>query len=151
MGVNEYASTFPLASCNKERCNHRKKTWHEKKRKYAIVFASTQLRITRLRKYPIDPKAYLGRCIFMPNGISHCYQLDQSISALRAVGWYFFYFYPNFKRNFCRQTVENLIRHCILRRLIWFCNVCRCPTKRVLGLYGLMKISRRRMTVEIIS
>ena len=33
----------------------------KKKRKYAIVFASTQLRITRLRKYPIDPKAYLGR------------------------------------------------------------------------------------------
>ena len=30
--------------------------------KYAIVFASTQLWITRLRKYPIDPKAYLGRC-----------------------------------------------------------------------------------------
>ena len=30
-------------------------------KKYAIVFASTQLRITRLRKYPIDPKAYLGR------------------------------------------------------------------------------------------
>ena len=26
------------------------------------VFASTQLRITRLRKYPIDPKAYLGHC-----------------------------------------------------------------------------------------
>ena len=32
-----------------------------KKNKYAIVFASTQLRITRLRKYPIDLKAYLGR------------------------------------------------------------------------------------------
>ena len=30
-------------------------------KKYAIVFASTQLRINRLRKYPIDPKAYLGR------------------------------------------------------------------------------------------
>ena len=29
--------------------------------KNAIVFASTQLRITMLRKYPIDPKAYLGR------------------------------------------------------------------------------------------
>ena len=31
----------------------------EKKRgvkKYAIVFGSTQLRITKLRKYPIDPK-----------------------------------------------------------------------------------------------
>ena len=25
MGVNKYASTFPMASCNKERCNHRKK------------------------------------------------------------------------------------------------------------------------------
>ena len=63
MGVNKYASTFPMTSCNKKRCNHRKKKWHKKLRKYAIVFASTQLRITRLRKYPIDPKAYLGRCI----------------------------------------------------------------------------------------
>ena len=25
-----------------------------------LFFASMQLRITRLRKYPIDPKAYLG-------------------------------------------------------------------------------------------
>ena len=25
-------------------------------------FASMQLRITTLRKYPIEPKAYLGRC-----------------------------------------------------------------------------------------
>ena len=35
------------------------------KKKYAIVFARTQLRIARLRKYPIDPKAYLGRCIHL--------------------------------------------------------------------------------------
>ena len=27
-----------------------------------------------------------------PNGISHSYQLDQYISVLRAVGWYFFIF-----------------------------------------------------------
>ena len=27
-------------------------------------------------------------CIFKPNGISHCYQLEQSISVLRDVGWY---------------------------------------------------------------
>ena len=38
----------------------------EKKRgvkniKIRNCFASTQSRITRLRKYPIDPKAYLGR------------------------------------------------------------------------------------------
>ena len=26
---------------------------------------------------------------FMPNGISHRYQLEQSISVLRDVGWYF--------------------------------------------------------------
>ena len=25
MGVNKYASTFPMASCNKKMCNHRKK------------------------------------------------------------------------------------------------------------------------------
>ena len=25
MGVNEYASTFSMASCNKKTCNHRKK------------------------------------------------------------------------------------------------------------------------------
>ena len=26
MGVYKYASTFPMASCNKKRCNHRKKS-----------------------------------------------------------------------------------------------------------------------------
>ena len=49
-----------------------------------------------------------------------------------------FQFYSNFKRNFCKQTVENLIRRRILRRLIWFCTVCLCPTKRTLGLYGFI-------------
>ena len=39
-----------------------KKMWRKKYEKYAIVFASTQLRITKLHKYPIDPKAYLGCC-----------------------------------------------------------------------------------------
>ena len=42
-------------------------------KKYAIVFASTQLRINRLRKYPIDPKAYLGRCCIL---ISFFFDLD---------------------------------------------------------------------------
>ena len=42
-----------------------KKMWRKYILKYAINFTSTQLRITRLRKYmyPIDPKAYLGRCL----------------------------------------------------------------------------------------
>ena len=30
---------------------------------------------------------------FKPNGISHCYQLEQSISVLRDVGWYFSIFF----------------------------------------------------------
>ena len=38
-----------------------KNTALKNKKKYAIVFASTQLRITRLHKYTFDPKAYLGR------------------------------------------------------------------------------------------
>ena len=73
---------------------------------------------------------------FMWNGISHCYQLNQSISILRNVGWYFSL--PSyFGRPFCKQTVNTLIRHCVLRRLVWACTVCLCPTKRTLGLYGL--------------
>ena len=31
MGVNKYASTFPMASCNKKRCDHRKKKMWRKK------------------------------------------------------------------------------------------------------------------------
>ena len=63
MGVNKYTGTFPMASINKKTCViTEKKMWRKKKDKnmYAIVFASTLLQITRLRKYPIDPKAYLG-------------------------------------------------------------------------------------------
>ena len=41
-----------------------KKKWRKNKQN-AIVFASTQLRLTRLRKYPIDSKAYLGHCLYM--------------------------------------------------------------------------------------
>ena len=63
MGVNKYASTFQMASCNKKRCNHRKKCG-VKNMKICNFFASKQLRITRLCKYPINPKAYLGRCIY---------------------------------------------------------------------------------------
>ena len=48
-----------------------------------------------------------------------------------------FHFYLNFKRKFCKQTMENQIRRRVLRHLIWFCTVCQCPTKRMLGLYGL--------------
>ena len=49
-----------------------------------------------------------------------------------------FHFYSNLDRTVCKQTVETLIRRCIVWRLIWVCTVCRCPTKWMLGLYGLM-------------
>ena len=42
---------------------------------------------------------------FMPNGISHCYQLILSISFLGLLGG-IFPFYSNFDRTFCKQTVE---------------------------------------------
>ena len=41
-------------------CNHRKRGV----KKYAIDFASLQLRIIMLRKYPIDQKAYLELSIY---------------------------------------------------------------------------------------
>ena len=47
------------------------------------------------------------------------------------------HFHSHFDRIFCKQTVGTLIRRSVLRRLIWVCNVCLCPTKKTLGLYGL--------------
>ena len=44
-----------------------------------------------------------------------------------------FHFNSNFKRNFCKQTVENLVRRSVLLHLIWFCTVCLCPIKRTLS------------------
>ena len=74
---------------------------------------------------------------FMPNGDSHRYQLEQSISVLRDVRWYFFfYFCSSFYRKLCKPTVATLVRRRILCRLIWVCTICLCPTK-TLGIYGL--------------
>ena len=61
MGVNKYASTFSMASCTIRKRVIREKKCGVKNMKIRNCFASTQLWITRLRKYPIDPKAYLGR------------------------------------------------------------------------------------------
>ena len=54
-------------------CNHKKPG--VKKYKYAIGFASTQLRIIRLPKYPIDSKANLELC-----NTTHHYQAVYQIS-----------------------------------------------------------------------
>ena len=45
--------------------------WCKKNMKIGLrncFFASTQLRITTLRKYPIDPNAYLGRWLVVECG-----------------------------------------------------------------------------------
>ena len=68
-------------------------------------------------------------------GTSNSYQLDQSFSILRVDGRYFFY--SNSTKTFFKQTVEILIRCCILQHLIWVCTICLCTIKRMLGLYGL--------------
>ena len=47
------------------------------------------------------------------------------------------YFFSKFNIRFCKQTVKILIKHRILRCLIWTGTVCPCPIKRTLGLYGL--------------
>ena len=54
--------------------------------------------------------------------------MDQSISVLSVAGLYFSFFFSNFERKFCKQTVETLI---------WVCTVFTYPTKRMLGLNGL--------------
>ena len=94
----------------------------------------------------LDIKAYwmVSELIFNPfklNVFYHLNQLDESISNFRVVG----HFYAKFKRNFCKQTVENLIRCHVLWHLIQFCTVCQCPTKRMLGLCGLMSHPQPRL------
>ena len=72
---------------------------------------------------------------FKPNGVSHCYQLGETILVSIEIGWYFS-FYSNFSRTFCKQTVENLIRRRVLWRPVWICIVCLRPIKMTLGFYG---------------
>ena len=57
---------------------------------------------------------------------------------LRGVGVIFIFL--NFYRTFCKQTVETLIRYRVLLGLIWFCTVYLCPTKRTLGMCGLIAL-----------
>ena len=60
----------------------------------------------------------------MPNVFSHPYQLDESFSNFRVVGWYFLFLF-----KFQKQKVENLIRRRVLRRLIWFALFADVPQK----------------------
>ena len=80
---------------------------------------------------------------FMPNVFPILINWTSPFPDLGLLGG-IFHFYSNFKRTFCKQMVEKLIRRRDLRRLIWFSTVCRCPTKSTLCLDGLMKMSVSR-------
>ena len=56
--------------------------------------------------------------------------------------WVVFLFFIQILKgiSFTKKTVENLIRRRVLWRLVWFCTVCRCPTRRTLDFYGLSRI-----------
>ena len=43
--------------------------------------------------------------------------------------------YSNFDRIICKLTVKTLIKHCVLRRLIWVCTACLCLIERTPGLH----------------
>ena len=75
---------------------------------------------------------------FKPNGISHCYQLEQPISNFGGVGGIFL---SNFNSRFYKQIVKFLIRHRIIRYLIGICIVCLCLIIETSGLYGLRVIN----------
>ena len=85
---------------------------------------------------------------FKPNGVSHCYQLEQSIFVSIDVGWYFSV-YSNFNRTFCKQTEETLIRRRVLRRLVGICIVCLRPTKRTLGFMVQKKAAQTRLSLHL--
>ena len=70
--------------------------------------------------------------LFKSNETSNLCQMDESIFVFRVFGCCFFHSYSNFNRISCTQTVENLIRHGSLWRLILACTTCLCPTKKTL-------------------
>ena len=72
-------------------------------RKNKQTIYSSQKNICWLRIKLFCPDGFPILNPFKPNGISYYYQLDQSISVLRVVGWYF---YSNLNRTICKQTVE---------------------------------------------
>ena len=78
---------------------------------------------------------------YMPNVFSHFLSIGRVNFQFYGCGVIFFILFK-FKRTFCKQAEENLIRRRILRRPIRFCTICRFPTKRTLGLDGLNRMAK---------
>ena len=46
--------------------------------------------------------------------------------------------------------MKTLIRRRVLRRLVWVCTVCLCPTKRTLGLNGLSRMLPSIISIVVV-
>ena len=118
IGVNKYASTFRWLHAIRKGLITEKKT----RRKKIWKYASTQLRITRLRKYPIDPKAYLGRWIKLLNFLDPFHACYNKCNLLSHLLIYFGYLYCKQYGlgsgcSIVRSEFRNTIRvglHCLL-------------------------------------
>ena len=76
---------------------------------------------------------------FMPNGISHYHQLDQSISVLRVVRWIIFHFIQILiEQSVSKQWRPDQTPRSAASGLV--CTVCLHPTIRTQGLCGLKKL-----------
>ena len=84
----------------------------------------------------------------MANRISYHYQLEQSISVLRDVGWYFS-FYSSLNKTILQANSEDPDQMPLSAASdLGLHYLPRCPTKRMLGLYGLMQ---KNMTVFLLN
>ena len=110
----------------------------------AIVMDNASYHSTQMDKCPSSNtrKAEIMVCM----SLTHLYRMEfpsiinwSSPFPFQGMMGGIFHFFPsNFDRKCSKQTVQTPIRPCILRRLIWVCVVCLCPTKWKLGLYGLI-------------
>ena len=107
--IFKYFSSLFEPWFNKHKCSH-------KCTQSSFSFVSN---ISMSFWFPVNQMEQIIINPFMSNGTSYSYPLDQSISILRAVGWYF---NLNFNRTFCKQTV--------LQCLIWVCTVLHMCHKK---------------------
>ena len=88
--------------------DHRSNTWHHEEE--ILVHRQTHMHI----------KAKILSNPFMPNAFSILINWTSPFQILGLLGG-IFHFYTNFTRNFCKQTVENLIRRFVESGLVLQC------------------------------
>ena len=99
---------------------------------YSLTFCMGSSEQACLLAYPISSKTSWAGLYILQMSFLNPFMPNVFLSPFPILGLLgdILHFYSNFKRNFCLQTVENLIRRHVLRHLIWFCTVYRCPTKK---------------------